>query len=280
MPAPVNHQTDILAVQRTLNALGHIRVNEDGLAGPRTWYAIAHELGLGIDEVSTARLADVIAAVQRKLAGLMIYKGPADGIAGRLTWEALRRALDVPNRPPKPSDDVPPPEMPQPPAEAPLPGIVDDRSEHAIETLHPHTQPIARLFIIKCNAALAAQGLHAVITSGTRTYAEQAELYAQGRSRPGKVVTNAPAGFSNHNFGLAFDVTLFVGSTPVWESPLYRRVLAPIGKKLTLSWGGDWANITDEPHYEDEPAWARGLTEGRKLAELRRRHNAGEDAFA
>jgi peptidoglycan L-alanyl-D-glutamate endopeptidase CwlK len=42
----------------------------------------------------------------------------------------------------------------------------------------------------------------------TRTFDEQEYLYAQGRTRPGKVVTNARAGKSYHNFGLAFDIVL------------------------------------------------------------------------
>ena len=267
----MNFQADILAVQHRLNELGHHRVNEDGLAGPRTWMAIAWELGLGIEEVPRD-YTDIIAAAQRHLSKLTFYKGRADGIAGRLTWDAICRALDVPAQPPI--------EMPPPvPSDIPLAGNVDARSEHAIATLHPHTQSIARLFVLKCNSSLAPLGLHVVITSATRTYAEQAELYAQGRTKPGKIVTKAPPGFSNHNFGIAFDVTLFNGGSPLWESPLYRNRIAPIGKKLGLTWGGDWESINDEPHYEDKPDWARNISEKQMLAEMRRRKNIGKDAF-
>ncbi|SVE43245.1 uncharacterized protein METZ01_LOCUS496099, partial [marine metagenome] len=38
-----------------------------------------------------------------------------------------------------------------------------------------------------------------------RTYAEQDDLYEQGRTEPGKIVTNARGGKSWHNFGLAID---------------------------------------------------------------------------
>lgn len=41
-----------------------------------------------------------------------------------------------------------------------------------------------------------------------RTFAEQEALYAQGRTKPGKVVTNAKAGMSYHNYGLAVDIVL------------------------------------------------------------------------
>lgn len=272
----MNFQADILEVQHELNVLGHYRVNEDGLAGPRTWFAIAHELGLGIEEITSRQIPDVIAAAQRYMAKRSLYKGAADSIAGRLTWEAVRRALDVPHARPATEDAAP---MPPPPVDITLAGNVDERTRHAIATLHAHTQPVAELLIVKGNAAVATFGLHWVITSGTRTYAEQAELFAQGRSRRGKIVTNARPGYSNHNFGIAFDVTLFNGSTPVWESPHYRRTLAPIGKRLGLTWGGDWTSINDEPHYEDKPKWAQGMSEGEMLRELRRRVANGRDIF-
>ncbi|MGN7308723.1 M15 family metallopeptidase, partial [Bacillus subtilis] len=43
-----------------------------------------------------------------------------------------------------------------------------------------------------------AIGIPIVITQGLRTVAEQDALYAQGRSKPGKVVTNARGGYSYH----------------------------------------------------------------------------------
>lgn len=46
------------------------------------------------------------------------------------------------------------------------------------------------------------------ITSGYRSFAEQNKLYAQGRTAPGKIVTNAKGGQSNHNYGLAIDYVL------------------------------------------------------------------------
>src|SRR4051812_32851991 len=63
---------------------------------------------------------------------------------------------------------------------------VDERSEKNILTLLPEVRPYARAMI---HEALA-QGITAVITSGSRTYAEQDALYAQGRNgNPGAIVT-------------------------------------------------------------------------------------------
>lgn len=108
------------------------------------------------------------------------------------------------------------------------------------------------------------------IISGTRTYAEQDALYAKGRTAPGFKVTNARAGYSNHNFGVAFDVGIFNGSDYLEDSPLYRK-LAPVGKALRLSWGGDWKSIKDEPHYE----YPTGLT----LAQMRARVAEGHSVI-
>lgn len=148
-------------------------------------------------------------------------------------------------------------------------GKVDARSEKNIATLHPKVQPYARALIQKA----AAKGWKFVITSGLRTYAEQDALF---NKRP--QVTKARGGFSNHNFGLAFDVTLFSGSKPVWDSPLYDAVVV-IATELGLEWGGSWKSFKDKPHYQLRPTWAAGMSEGVMLTELRRRKAAGRDFF-
>ncbi len=105
------------------------------------------------------------------------------------------------------------------------------------------------------------------VISGTRSYAEQAALYAQGRTAPGKVVTNARPGYSNHNFGIAVDVGIFKGKVYLAECPEY-ATLGPVGEKCGLLWGGRWAKPkTDRPHYE----FATGFT----LAQMRARVEAG-----
>lgn len=145
---------------------------------------------------------------------------------------------------------------------------VDPRSEKNIATLHPKVQALARQLVLDA----AAKGIVIRITSGTRTYAEQDALFAQGG------VTRARGGYSNHNFGLALDVTIFKDEKPVWESPQYKTV-GELGKILGFAWGGDWQSIVDEPHFELRPDWARQMSESEMLTELRRRHDAGVDVF-
>lgn len=96
---------------------------------------------------------------------------------------------------------------------------------------------------------LQAEGLNFKITSGTRTFAEQAKLFAKGRTAPGPRVTNARPGSSWHNFGVAYDLTLFSGKNPVWESPKYARAVE-IGEQLGLEAGHRWKSFKDTPHFQ------------------------------
>lgn len=146
---------------------------------------------------------------------------------------------------------------------------VDPRSEIAIATLHRKVQPLARQLV----RLAAKEDITIKVTSGTRTYAEQDALFNKGG------VTKARGGQSNHNFGLAFDITIFDGPQPVWESSDY-KVVGEMGESLGLSWGGRWTSIVDEPHFELRPPWAAQMIESQMLSELRRRHDNGIDAFA
>lgn len=84
---------------------------------------------------------------------------------------------------------------------------------------------------------------------------QQQAIYSQGRTAPGPVVSNAKPGDSFHNWGLAFDVVpLAYISMPNWnpEGPLWGK-LGAIGKRLGLTWGGDW-RTPDRPHFHLEAA--------------------------
>lgn len=148
--------------------------------------------------------------------------------------------------------------------------LVDERSEKNIATLHTDLQPIARDFVNKAKTEL---NIVCKITSGTRTYAEQDALFKQGN------VTRSRGGYSNHNFGVAFDVTIFEDGQPKYESPQYRE-LGKLGKSLGLSWGGDWKSFQDEPHFELRPEWASNLSEKDMLAEFRNRVAQNKDILA
>lgn len=154
----------------------------------------------------------------------------------------------------------------------------DPRTEGHIAKLLPPAQAAARRFMAAVIPAMAPEGVTVKIISGLRTYAEQDALYARGRTQPGPRVTNARGGYSNHNFGLAWDIGLFKGSRYLEESKLY-RTCGLIGRSLGLDWGGDWKSLSDEPHFQLRPAWAKALPERDMLAALRARVAAGQPIF-
>lgn len=92
-----------------------------------------------------------------------------------------------------------------------------------------------------------------------RTFAEQDALYAQGRTKPGNKVTNAKAGWSFHNYGLAIDIVLIKdGKTATWDmvhdfdgdhTPDWMEVVK-IFKAHGWEWGGDWHSLKDYPHFQ------------------------------
>lgn len=114
----------------------------------------------------------------------------------------------------------------------------------------------------RANAILDAwriAGYPVLVTCTLRTNEEQAETWAQGRTKPGKIVTHARPGESYHNpvdgFGArAMDVVSLVGGKPDWRntSPTWGE-LSRIAKVAdpTVVWGGDWSpGKRDLPHYE------------------------------
>lgn len=128
---------------------------------------------------------------------------------------------------------------------APAPGLA--RSSSLISTLRAELQPKIRTLLEQA----AAAGIPLVVTSATRTAAEQDRLYAQGRTTPGAVVTDVRAGGSYHNYGLAADVALLgPNGQPTWpeDDALWTRIGA-IGKSLGLTWGGSFPK-PDRPHFE------------------------------
>jgi peptidoglycan LD-endopeptidase CwlK len=89
------------------------------------------------------------------------------------------------------------------------------------------------------------------VTQGNRSWAEQDALYQQGRSTPGEIVTQAPAGHSWHEFGLAVDVAPFAGRYPDWNlsHPVWKKIIAT-GEELGLYSGDEFCHHKDDPHFQ------------------------------
>jgi peptidoglycan L-alanyl-D-glutamate endopeptidase CwlK len=101
--------------------------------------------------------------------------------------------------------------------------------------------------------ALESEGIVFRITQGLRTWEEQDALYQQGRTTPGPIVTNAPAGSSWHNYGLAVDVVPMDQEPPKpdWNisHPVWQRMIA-VGESLDLYSGSEFCSIKDYPHFQ------------------------------
>lgn len=116
-----------------------------------------------------------------------------------------------------------------------------------VKQLHPWLQHKLDKLVKECEK----QGLKVGIGECFRTVAEQNVLYAQGRSKPGKVVTNAKGDSfsSQHQWGVAVDLFQNIKGKE-WEEAFFKKV-AKIAKsnKIGLGWGGDWTSFKDTPHF-------------------------------
>lgn len=119
-------------------------------------------------------------------------------------------------------------------------------STRDVNRLDPVLQPLLRKLLNEAKFG----DWSAFMTDGFRSFKEQDELYARGRTKPGKIVTNAKGGQSKHNHGLAFDIAFKnkYGAV-IWDVGLLTKA-GKIGKKLGLTWGGDWKSFRDYPHFE------------------------------
>jgi peptidoglycan L-alanyl-D-glutamate endopeptidase CwlK len=118
--------------------------------------------------------------------------------------------------------------------------------------LHPKVAELAHALIVRASE----NGTPIIITQTLRTKEEQDALYAQGRTKPGKIVTKAKGGESYHNYGLAFDVALVVGKRIVWDKNDLNKnnkddwqEIGELGESVGLEWGGRW-KFKDVPHFQ------------------------------
>ena len=114
-----------------------------------------------------------------------------------------------------------------------------------IKDLHPKVKVMAEKFLSECKAA----GLNVTIYSTYRDHESQNELYAQGRTKPGKVVTKAKGGDSFHNWKVAFDAAPIVNGSIPWNDAKLFEKMGAIGESVGLEWGGRW-KFKDMPHFQ------------------------------
>tara|TARA_R110000824_G_scaffold90263_4_gene220587 strand:+ start:110 stop:2227 length:2118 start_codon:yes stop_codon:yes gene_type:complete len=119
-----------------------------------------------------------------------------------------------------------------------------------VQKLHPKIRQMVINFINDAQD----RGYKLRVTSGLRTFEEQAVLYAKGRPN-GRKVTNARPGTSFHNYGLAVDVVEIGpgkgmdGFKPNYDKNRWNDI-GKIGKEHGFFWGGDFRSLSDKPHFE------------------------------
>ena len=131
-------------------------------------------------------------------------------------------------------------------------------ASRSIDDLLPVVKEKVKKFVALCKG----DGIELLITSTYRDHESQNALYAQGRTEPGRVVTNAKGGQSFHNYRCAVDVVPLVNGKPDWDGthPIWAKI-GNYGKLAGLEWAGEWTRFKELAHFQ----YTGGLT----LADLR-----------
>ena len=139
--------------------------------------------------------------------------------------------------------------------------MVNSRS---LDELIPQAKERVEHFLSLCKE----NDIDLLVTSTYRDQESQNALYAQGRTTVGKVVTNAKAGESWHNWRCAVDVVPMVNGKPDWDGshPVWDKI-GELGEQAGLEWAGRWRSFKELAHFQ----YTGGLTltdlkEGKQIA--------------
>lgn len=140
----------------------------------------------------------------------------------------------------------------------------DKVSIDRVALLHPNIREQVKALIQQAEEKLGQYAAIRIV-QGLRTFEEQDALYAQGRSKPGNIVTNSRGGQSYHNYGLAIDFAILYDKdkngtfeTLSWDTlvDLDRdgekdwMEVVEVFEKANYVWGGRFSSIKDNPHFE------------------------------
>lgn len=204
----------------------------DGIVGPVTWSVLLSK----------------IIKIQNKLNSIYFYVGNPDGIYGPKTTNAVTRFQSVNGL------DMNGVVDPRTRQQLFNPNPPDDFSTRPSSTdlsaLDPYVASLAQKFLALCTA----NGLDITILVTFRSWDDQDALYAQGRTTPGDIVTDAEGGDSYHNWGLAFDCAPMTNGVVDWTDTSKFVQMGNLGQQVGLEWGGNWTtfqiSILDMPHFQ------------------------------
>lgn len=132
-------------------------------------------------------------------------------------------------------------------------------NSRSLDDLLPAVKERVERFI----ASAKTERIDLLVTSTYRDNESQNALYAQGRTTAGRIVTNAKAGQSFHNYRCAVDVVPIVNGKPAWNvKDEVWQTIGKLGKAEGLEWAGDWKRFKEYPHFQ--------YTGGLNLAQLQK----------
>jgi peptidoglycan L-alanyl-D-glutamate endopeptidase CwlK len=137
-------------------------------------------------------------------------------------------------------------------------------NSRSLDELTPPAKERVEQFLQLCKE----NDIDLLVTSTYRDHESQQALYEQGRTTAGKVVTNAKAGDSWHNWRCAIDVVPLINGKPNWDGsdPVWTKI-GELGEQAGLEWAGRWRTFKELAHFQ----YTGGLTltdlkEGKQIA--------------
>ena len=141
---------------------------------------------------------------------------------------------------------------------------MDNITLQRIATLHPKIRQKVLDAYIHINNRLLGKGVRLRFTHTTRTNQEQDELYAQGRTVPGDIVTwtlNSRHLPASDGFGKAVDLVPYPinwNETRKFDDIAKAMIQASKELNIEIRWGADWdmdgipreRDEIDSPHFE------------------------------
>lgn len=120
-------------------------------------------------------------------------------------------------------------------------------NSRSLDDLIPQAKERAEKFIQLCKDA----DIDLLVTSTYRDLESQNQLYEQGRTLPGRIVTNARPGESYHNYRCALDVVPIIFGKPEWDTsnPVWQHI-GELGERAGLEWAGRWIHFKEMAHFQ------------------------------
>lgn len=131
-------------------------------------------------------------------------------------------------------------------------------ASRSLSDLTPKSRELCLKWIDGCKK----EGIDVLVYCTFRDGTEQDSLYSIGRTKPGKIVTNARAGDSWHNWRMAWDAVPLVAGKPAWNDASLYAKMGRIAESMGIEWAGRWTGkLKETAHFQ--------VTEGFTLAQLK-----------